>query len=228
MTSAPEMLFDSRILRRTELKDRGWAETKRLAVALPIFGVVFLGLTMNAQAAPGNDEFFAATPLSGPPLSVEFDDNKGATKQSGEPSHAGNVGGHSVWYSWTPSVGAHVVVSTCTISPGIDTLLAVYTGSAVNSLTPGASNDERAEDRCNSIDSEVEFTAGALRLIAERALKRDTGARALRAVCEEIMLDLMYKLPDVQQGGKYIIDEAICEGRRNLFELKPERRRESA
>ena len=57
-------------------------------------------------------------------------------------------------------------------------------------------------------NSEVEFTAGALELIAERALKRDTGARALRAVCEEIMLELMYKLPDQAQGGKYIITEA--------------------
>src|SRR5689334_6238489 len=77
--------------------------------------------------------------------------------------------------------------------------------------------------------SEVEFTAGALELIAERALKRDTGARALRAVCEEIMLDLMYKLPDQQQGGKYIVNEEVVEGRQNLFELKqPERRKESA
>src|SRR6188472_1863527 len=64
--------------------------------------------------------------------------------------------------------------------------------------------------------SDVEFTPGALRLIAERALKRDTGARALRAVTEEIMLDLMYKLPDAQQGGKYVIDEAIVEGRASL------------
>ena len=61
-------------------------------------------------------------------------------------------------------------------------------------------------------NSEVEFTSGALELIAERALKRDTGARALRAVCEEIMLDLMYKLPD-QQGGKYVINEDIVDGR---------------
>ncbi|CAN5366531.1 ATP-dependent Clp protease ATP-binding subunit ClpX [soil metagenome] len=76
--------------------------------------------------------------------------------------------------------------------------------------------------------SEVEFTTGALELIAERALKRDTGARALRAVCEEIMLDLMYKLPDHGQGGKYTITEDIVEGRQNLFELKPERRKESA
>src|SRR3954470_2296998 len=77
--------------------------------------------------------------------------------------------------------------------------------------------------------SDVEFTPGALELIAERALKRDTGARALRAVCEEIMLDLMYKLPDAQQGGKYIINEAVVEGRQSLFALKqPERRKESA
>jgi ATP-dependent Clp protease ATP-binding subunit ClpX len=74
--------------------------------------------------------------------------------------------------------------------------------------------------------SELEFTPGALRLIAERALKRDTGARALRAVCEEIMLDLMYKLPDQQQGGKYIITEAVVQGRASLFE--PERRKQSA
>jgi len=77
--------------------------------------------------------------------------------------------------------------------------------------------------------SDLEFTPGALELIAERALKRDTGARALRAVCEEIMLELMYKLPDQSQGGKYIVNEDVVEGRHNLFELKPpERRKESA
>ncbi|HWE01582.1 MAG TPA: ATP-dependent Clp protease ATP-binding subunit ClpX [Tepidisphaeraceae bacterium] len=77
-------------------------------------------------------------------------------------------------------------------------------------------------------DSELEFTPAALKLIAERALKRDTGARALRAVCEEIMLDMMYKLPDQQRGGKYVITPEVVEGRQNLFELKPERRKESA
>jgi ATP-dependent Clp protease ATP-binding subunit ClpX len=82
--------------------------------------------------------------------------------------------------------------------------------------------------------SELEFTTEALEMIAERALKRDTGARALRAVCEEIMLDLMYNLPDAKQGGKYIINESVVEGREKLFELKPsiiqqpERRKESA
>jgi ATP-dependent Clp protease ATP-binding subunit ClpX len=75
---------------------------------------------------------------------------------------------------------------------------------------------------------EVEFTQRAMELIAARALKRDTGARALRAVCEEIMLDLMYRLPDQGQGGRYIITEDIVEGRQSLFEIKPERRKESA
>jgi ATP-dependent Clp protease ATP-binding subunit ClpX len=78
--------------------------------------------------------------------------------------------------------------------------------------------------------AELEFTPRALELIAERALKRDTGARALRAVCEEIMLDLMYRLPDQQQGKKYVINEAAVLSRGSAVELMPEntRKRESA
>ena len=76
--------------------------------------------------------------------------------------------------------------------------------------------------------SELEFTPGALEMIAERALKRDTGGAGLRAVVEELMLDLMYRLPDQEQGGKYIITEDIVEGRQSMFDVKPERRKESA
>ena len=65
--------------------------------------------------------------------------------------------------------------------------------------------------------AELEFTPKAMRIIAERALKRETGARALRAVCEEIMLNLMYQLPDQPPGQKYVIDDAVIEGRRDLF-----------
>jgi ATP-dependent Clp protease ATP-binding subunit ClpX len=72
------------------------------------------------------------------------------------------------------------------------------------------------------------FTDGALRKIAERAVKRDTGARALRAVMEEIMLGLMYELPDHDNTGvEYIIDEAAIENRRTLAELRI-KRKESA
>ena len=45
-------------------------------------------------------------------------------------------------------------------------------------------------------DAELEFTEGALHALAKKALKRDTGARALRAITEELMVDLMYQLPE--------------------------------
>jgi ATP-dependent Clp protease ATP-binding subunit ClpX len=75
---------------------------------------------------------------------------------------------------------------------------------------------------------ELEFTPGALELIAERAMKRDTGARALRAVCEELMIGVMYSLPDQGPGGKYVIDEAFVLGQRGLFDRKPVEQRKSA
>ncbi|MGN6367366.1 MAG: ATP-dependent Clp protease ATP-binding subunit ClpX [Phycisphaerae bacterium] len=75
---------------------------------------------------------------------------------------------------------------------------------------------------------ELEYTEGALRLVAQRALKRDTGARALRSVMEEIMLDLMYQLPDLQQRGKYIITEEVVKGEVGLFDRKPIPIKESA
>src|SRR4051812_28033757 len=155
------MLFDLKILRSTKSKPGSWMGAKLFVTALPLFGLAFMVLAASAQATPGNDDFANATPLAGPPLSVEFDDNKEASKQAGEPNHAGITGGHSVWYSWTPSIEAYVVVSTCTLGPGVDTVLAVYTGSAVAGLTPVASNDERAEARCHSSDSEVAFEASA-------------------------------------------------------------------
>ncbi len=56
-------------------------------------------------------------------------------------------------------------------------------------------------------NAELNFTEGALKAIAEIALKKDTGARALRSVVEDIMLDLMFDLPDQQPGMKYLITE---------------------
>jgi ATP-dependent Clp protease ATP-binding subunit ClpX len=75
---------------------------------------------------------------------------------------------------------------------------------------------------------ELEFTEGALKLLAHRALKRDTGARALRSVLEEIMIEIMYQLPDLQQRGKYMITEEIVKGEESLFDRKPIPIKESA
>ncbi|MFP4106791.1 MAG: ATP-dependent Clp protease ATP-binding subunit ClpX [Phycisphaerae bacterium] len=50
-------------------------------------------------------------------------------------------------------------------------------------------------------DCTIEFTDEALKAVAERALQRDVGARALRAVVENIMLDIMYELPENKEEG---------------------------
>jgi ATP-dependent Clp protease ATP-binding subunit ClpX len=61
-------------------------------------------------------------------------------------------------------------------------------------------------------NTSLSFTDESLRAIARRAMKRDVGARALRAVVEELMLDLMYELPDKkQEGAQYEISQAMVE-----------------
>ena len=65
------------------------------------------------------------------------------------------------------------------------------------------------------------FTDGALRCIAEKAAKRKTGARALRAVMEELMLELLYELPDHDNDGvEYVVDESAVRRRPSLAELR--------
>ena len=78
-------------------------------------------------------------------------------------------------------------------------------------------------------DAKLTFTEGALRAIAERAATRDTGARGLRAVMEEVMVDLMFELPEAKDAGaEYVIDEAAVRQRgRRLSDLRV-KRKESA
>ncbi len=59
---------------------------------------------------------------------------------------------------------------------------------------------------------ELEFEEAALRVIAEKALERNTGARGLRAILEELMLDVMYDLPSRQDIARVVITEAAARG----------------
>lgn len=58
----------------------------------------------------------------------------------------------------------------------------------------------------------LEFTDEALEAIAEKAMKRDTGARALRSIIEEFMLDIMYEIPKDDNIGRVIITREYIEG----------------
>ena len=58
----------------------------------------------------------------------------------------------------------------------------------------------------------LEFEDDALRSIAEKALKKDTGARALRSIIEDFMLDIMYEIPKDENIGTVTITRAYVEG----------------
>ena len=60
---------------------------------------------------------------------------------------------------------------------------------------------------------DLQFSDGALEAIAEEALKRDTGARALRAIIEEFMLDIMYEVPKDDNIGRVTITREYIEHR---------------
>src|SRR5439155_2913214 len=108
-----------------------------------------------AAAAPANDRFAFASSISGLSGSVAGS-NVGATKEAGEPYHAGNAGGASVWYVWTAPGSGTVTIGT--FGSSFDTLLAVYTGTSVSGLTQVAANDDASS---GDLTSRVSFAAAA-------------------------------------------------------------------
>ncbi|MHC4992559.1 MAG: ATP-dependent Clp protease ATP-binding subunit ClpX [Planctomycetota bacterium] len=75
----------------------------------------------------------------------------------------------------------------------------------------------------------LQFTPNGLELLAERALERETGARALRAVLDEYMLDIMYDLPEMDTAGvTYLIDADDIRDGRALTEIGQRKTKESA
>ena len=93
--------------------------------------------------APANDAFNNATVLTGAQGAVSSR-NHNADKQNGEPNHAGNAGGRSVWFSWTAPASGDAVFDT--MGSTLNTLLAVYTGSTLNGLTLVAENNDAVPD----------------------------------------------------------------------------------
>ncbi len=72
--------------------------------------------------------------------------------------------------------------------------------------------------------AKLTFTDDALKAIAHKAIERKTGARALRGVVEECMLELMFELPDLDnENAEYVIDAAHVESPRPLEELRVQR-----
>jgi ATP-dependent Clp protease ATP-binding subunit ClpX len=110
--------------------------------------------------------------------------------------------------------------------PILAPLMPLSIDAMVNILTEPKNALIRQYQHLFSIEgAKLTFTDGALRKIAEKAAKRETGARALRAVVEEVMLSLMYELPELDNNGaEYVIDEAAVVKPRTLAELRVNRK----
>ena len=89
---------------------------------------------------PANDDFSAAATLGATSGSLD-ESTVGADKEAGEPDHADNAGGHSVWYRFIAAATGPAELSTCSAA-SFDTLLAAYTGTNVAQLTQVAANDD--------------------------------------------------------------------------------------
>ena len=59
---------------------------------------------------------------------------------------------------------------------------------------------------------ELEFREDALRAVARRAMQRKTGARGLRTILENVLLDTMYELPSMSNATKVVVDDAVVTG----------------
>ncbi len=113
----------------------------------------------TTTGAPAHDSFASAQLIpSSSPFTIRSS-NLASTAESGEPAHAGSPAAHTVWFKWTAPANGNQIVSTQGSSYGttsvngadityglapLDTVLAVYTGSSINSLTSVTSNDDYA------------------------------------------------------------------------------------
>ncbi len=113
----------------------------------------------TANFLPNND-FSSALSLTGLQVSTSGT-SIGADKEAGEPdmiidSGGTNAGGASIWYRWVAPLSANIAVTTA--GSDFDTMMSIYTGSAVNALTNVAHNDD--EDNPNGVlTSRITFAA---------------------------------------------------------------------
>ncbi|MCC7375252.1 MAG: PKD domain-containing protein [Verrucomicrobiales bacterium] len=154
-----------------------------------------------AQSRPSNDDF-PGFRLAGGNVTVGGD-NSGATKQAGEPNHAGFPGGKSVWWHWSPPTNGLAVVTTEQVT--FDTLLGVYIGKTVAETRdfPVASNNDLAPG--TDAASRVEFDAdlNAVYNMAVDGIGGSSGAFELHIQLYTIPVVLRHpESIEVREGGR--------------------------
>jgi hypothetical protein len=122
---------------------------------------------------PANNNFASAAVVTENLPAALGGTNVGSNKEAGEPSHAGNAGGRSVWWRWTaPGTGSAAITTTGSL---FDTLLAVYTGNSVNALTQIAANNDAQSTAVRTSAVTFSTTAGTTYHIAVDGVAGDAG-----------------------------------------------------
>ncbi|MDX2457399.1 MAG: ATP-dependent Clp protease ATP-binding subunit ClpX [Gammaproteobacteria bacterium] len=97
--------------------------------------------------------------------------------------------------------------------PVVATLEELDEGALVQILTePKNALTKQYEKLFDMEGCEIEFREDALRAVAKNAMERKTGARGLRTIMEQILLDTMYDLPSMDNVSKVVIDENVITG----------------
>lgn len=128
---------------------------------------------------PANDNFANAVVIDlGTATSISLaGHNTNATKEGGEPNHASNAGGSSVWWRWTAPAAGSVILDTR--GSVYDTTLGVYTGSSVSALTLVAGDDDIQDGIVQASEVTFNVTAGTTYQIAVDGFDRDVGGITL-------------------------------------------------
>ncbi len=114
-------------------------------------GDVELALSLQTDLL-ANDNFANRISLNDTDIFTGIGRNDGATREPGEPAHAGNDGGASLWWTYTAPDSGTVTINTD--GSDFDTILAAYTGSTLAELTEVASSDDSVD---HGIQSEIIF-----------------------------------------------------------------------
>lgn len=130
-------------------------------------------------ATSGGDLFADATNLEGAWVKLAANSST-ASKEPGEPNHAGKPGGKSLWWNWTAPSSGQVRVSTA--GSAFDTVLAVYQGSEVSALLLVAQNDNAGGARTSGVRFKAE--AGTTYRIAVDGASAVGGSIALSIAYE--------------------------------------------
>ncbi|MGH9099924.1 MAG: ATP-dependent Clp protease ATP-binding subunit ClpX [Acidimicrobiales bacterium] len=94
--------------------------------------------------------------------------------------------------------------------PVVGAVSQLYKDALIRILVEPKNALTRQYERVFALDGiELEFAPDSLEAVAEQALLRGTGARGLRAILEEVLLDVMYDLPSRDDVGRCVVDRAV-------------------